>query len=148
MYKVAWYVSREIKMLQATHQCCDISILDVTKQNCNIWHHDLLCYYVNYDSFITSLMLNKNIISENCWFGRHISLPHHISVKNSKWTEQTGVAKPYACHTTFKTGVAAATPATPLPAPLEVILRPGRVDCFVPCRSAGYYAVYYSYIIV
>ena len=33
---------------------------------------------------------------------------------------QTGVAKPYPCHTTFQTGVAAATPATPLPAPLTV----------------------------
>ena len=32
---------------------------------------------------------------------------------------KTGVAKRYPCHTTFQTGVAAATPATPLPAPLS-----------------------------
>ena len=36
---------------------------------------------------------------------------------------KTGVAKPYPCHTTFQTGVAAATPATPLPAPLPKRLR-------------------------
>jgi len=91
--------------------------LDVTYQYCNIWHHGVLCYYVSYDSFITSSMQNKKIINENCWCGRHISLPHHISVKHFRLMEITGVAKLYPCHTTFQTDVAA-TPATPLPAPL------------------------------
>ena len=63
----------------------------------------------------------KNI-NENNWCGRHISLPHHISVKHFKLTEKTGVAKPYPCHTTFQTGAAAATPATPLPAPLPTTM--------------------------
>ena len=35
---------------------------------------------------------------------------------------KTGVAKTYPCHTTFQTGVAAATPATPLPAPLSSVI--------------------------
>ena len=64
-------------------------------------------------------MQNKKIINENCWCGIHISLPHHISVKHFKLTEKTGVVKSYPCHTTFQTGVAAPTPATPLPAPLS-----------------------------
>ena len=34
---------------------------------------------------------------------------------------KTGVAKPYPCHTTFQTGVASATPATPLPAPCPYV---------------------------
>ena len=116
MYKVAWYVSREIKMLQVTHQCCDISIFYMTYQYCNIWHHGVLCYYVSYYSIITSSMQNKKIINENSWCGRHISLPHHISIKHLKLTEKTGVAKPYPCHTTFQTGVAASHPTSGTPA--------------------------------
>ena len=36
--------------------------------------------------------------------------------------QKTRVAKPYPGHTTFQTGVAATTPATPLPAPLWVAI--------------------------
>ena len=44
-------------------------------------------------------------------FGKLMSVP-----------PKTGVAKPYPCHTTFQTGVATATPATPLPAPLDAMV--------------------------
>ena len=47
---------------------------------------------------------------------------------------KTGVAKTYPCHTTFQTGVAAATPATPLPAPL---LAPTAIICNIQEDGPG-----------
>ena len=85
-------------------------------------------------TFLTSSTQNSKIINENSWCGRYILLPHHISVKHAKFKTKTGVAKAYPRHTTFQTGVATATPATPLPAPL-----PGDtlIQGLTPCGFEG-----------